>query len=91
MFKVKRRNPHPACKIYEGECTCGEKYIGETVQNVEIRWQEHNSLKGDSEPVKHLTANNDHHFTWRVLLSVPNSYRRRKNLEASEIALRQPS
>ena len=60
LFEVKSRNPHPACKICEGECTCGEKYIGEIVRNVEIRWQEHNSLKGDSEPAKHLTADSDH-------------------------------
>ena len=36
-------NLHPSCKIYKGECTCGETYVGETVRNVEVRWAEHNN------------------------------------------------
>ena len=40
--------------IYEGECSCQESYIGETVRNVEIRWQEHEDTQKDSEPAKHL-------------------------------------
>ena len=37
LFKLKSRNPHPSCVIYEGVCSCQESYIGETVRNVEIR------------------------------------------------------
>ena len=37
LFKLKSRNPHPPCVIYEGVCSCQESYIGETVRNVEIR------------------------------------------------------
>ena len=41
LLKLKSRNHHPSCVIYEGACSCQETYIGETVRNVEIRWQEH--------------------------------------------------
>ena len=35
--------------IYEGVCSCQESYIGETVRNVESRWQEHEDTQKDSE------------------------------------------
>ena len=41
LFKLKSRDPYPSCVIYEGVCSCQESYIGETVRNIEIRWQEH--------------------------------------------------
>ena len=40
LFKLKGRNLHPSCVIYKSVCCCQESYIGETVRNVEIRWQE---------------------------------------------------
>ena len=40
LFKLKGRNLHPSCVIYKSVCSCQESYIGETVRNVEIRWQE---------------------------------------------------
>ena len=43
LFKFKRRNPH-------GVVSCRDSYIGETVRNVEIRWQEHEDTQKDSEP-----------------------------------------
>ena len=88
---VKSRNPHPACQIYSGKCSCGETYIGETVRNVETRWSEHKKLTGNSEPSKHLQANPNHKFTWEVLMNAPLNNKKRKNLEASQIALKQPS
>ena len=39
FFKLKSPNPHPACKIYYGECSCGETYISETVRNVKVIWK----------------------------------------------------
>ena len=66
LLKLKSRNPHPSCKIYIGECLCGESYIGETARNVDVRWSENNSLKGNSEPAKHLERNdNNHLFNWK--------------------------
>ena len=41
LFRLKDKNPHPACKIYEGNCSCSVNYIGETKRNVETRLNEH--------------------------------------------------
>ena len=49
-------NRHPACAIYDGVCTCKENYIGETKQNVEIRWEEHSGINKISEPYRRLKA-----------------------------------
>ena len=80
LFKLKSRNPHPSCVIYEGE----------TVRTVEIRWQEHEDTQKDSEPAKHQKNNPTHSFTWKVLLSASSIRRIRQNMEASMIALKQP-
>ena len=57
LLKLKSKNPHPSCVIYEDVCSCQESYIGETVRNVEIRWQEHEDIQKDSKPAKHLKNN----------------------------------
>ena len=90
LFNLKSKNPHPSCKIYQGDCSCGETYIGKTARNVEVRWKEHN-IMGNSEPSKHLQNNPDHVFTWKVLYSATLNSRERKNLEASAIAIKKPS
>ena len=43
LFKVKDKSLHQACKIYKGVCSCSESYIGETIRNVEVHWDEHNN------------------------------------------------
>ena len=77
--------------ICEGVCSCQESYIGETVRNVEIRWQEHEDTQKDSEPAKHLKNNLTHSFIWKVLLPASSIRRIRQNMEASMIALKRPS
>ena len=91
LFPVKDKNPHPACKIYQGVCTCGQNYIGETQRNVETRWAEHENTKKNSEPAKHLKKFPNHHFTWTIFSNAPENKPLRKNLEASIIALMRPS
>ena len=91
LFSLKSKNPHPSCKLYEGSCSCGDNYIGETKRNVEVRWQEHNDPRGSSEPAKHLKENPTHTFTWKVFMNAPQNTRVRKNLEASIVALHRPS
>merc|ERR1712131_235543 len=55
LFPLKDRVEHRCCVIYEGICTCGEKYTGETNRNTEVRWEEHNNPSNDgSDPSKHL-------------------------------------
>ena len=90
LFSLKSRNPHPACKIYEGVCSCGSTYIGETKRNVELRWSEHNNPKGKSEPAYHLSKNPTHSFSWNVIMNAPQNARIRKNLEASIVAVKRP-
>ena len=83
IFKKNQRN--------EGVWSCQESYIGETVRNVKIRWQEHEDIQKDSEPVKHLKNNSTHSFTWKILLPASAIRRIRQNMEASIIALKRPS
>ena len=90
LFKLKDKNPHPSCKIYEGICTCSKIYIGETKRNVETRWNEHNNPNKNSEPAKHIRHNPDHHFTRKVILNAPLNKQLRKYLEASVIARKRP-
>ena len=52
--------------IYEGTYICGEKYIGETKRNMEIRWMKHNT-PSDKNPMKHLRDNIDHNFIWKII------------------------
>ena len=41
LFKLKHEYLHPACKIYHGVYSCGKTYVGETVRNVDSRWNKH--------------------------------------------------
>ena len=71
LFPLKDLNLHPSCKIYEGICSCGKTYIGETIRNVEERCSEYNSPNNKSEPAKHLADNEKHSIFWSILLAVP--------------------
>ena len=54
LFLLKDRTEHKSYVIYEGTCSCGNSYIGETIRNANVRWDEHNPINGNSEPSKHL-------------------------------------
>ncbi len=72
-------------------CSCGKNYIGETGRNVITRWQEHENIKLNSEPAKHLRKFPNHKFTWKIISNAPEKTNLRKNIEASIIAIRKPS
>ena len=40
--------------FYDGQCNCGEKYVGETQRNLSVRINEHQYKTKISEPAKHL-------------------------------------
>ena len=90
LFPLKDRNLHPNCVIYEGICSCGERYIGETAKCIHLRTTEHENIKKISEPSKHLKGNRDHSFNWRILANAPREYAKRKILEALYIGRFKP-
>ena len=91
FFPLKTKNLHRSCKIYNGLCSCGEDYVGETKKNVSVCYDEHNKPSKKSKPATHLKRNIDHYFTWRILCNVPSNARTRKNIEAFFIAIMRPS
>ena len=91
LFLVKDQVKHSSSVIYEGKCSCGRCYIGETIRKSDICWSEHESTTGKSEPVKHLAHNKSHMFTWKVLASAPLRFCKRKILEAFFIKRLKPA
>ena len=90
LFPLKDKNSHPCCVIYQGTCSCGAKYIGETERCVHIRISEHENPKKISEPSIHLEANPGHKFEWKVLCHAPVFSHKRKILEALHISKYRP-
>ena len=91
LFKLKSRNLHSACVIYEGVCACEQTYIGGTRRNIQLRWYKHENTSKDSEPAKHLKQNLSQKFSWNILFAAPDNKQIRKILEGSKIALKRPS
>ena len=91
LFPLKDKNIHRSCVVYEGTCSCGETYIGETKRNASARWEERNNPTKNSEPAKHLKSNINHVFNWVILCMASKNYKVRRNLEASYIALLRPT
>ena len=95
LFPLKDRVEHISCAIYEGICSCGNNYIGETNRNVEVRWKEHNTPSTNhnqnSEPSKHLEKHPAHQFLWQDITSASRNHSRRKILESYFIAKFKPT
>ena len=91
LFPLKDRVEHRSCVIYEGVCSCGEKYVGETNRVAKIRWNEHNTPSKDgSDPSRHLNTNPTHEFQWKILTAAPSKILRRRILESYFIAKFKP-
>ena len=41
LFNNKDKVQHLSCFTYKGVSSCGADYIGETIRNVKIRWNQH--------------------------------------------------
>ena len=63
LFPVKGKVDDYSCVIYRGDCSCDQNYIGETVRNTKMRWNEHKDKNSKSEPAKYLKENPTHKFT----------------------------
>ena len=72
--------------IYQSICSCGADYIGKTIRNSEIRWNEHiNEKDKSSDCVRHLKDHFDHEFRWFILSCSFKNYLKRTILEAPYI------
>ena len=87
LFKLKDKCVHPACKIYHGVSSCGETYIGETIRNVETRWNKYNMPSEKLNHSKHLNSSITRHFSWSVICNGLVKKLTRKILEPYVIAL----
>ena len=90
LFPLKDRVKHMSYVLYEGKRSCVRRYIGQTIRNNNIRWNEHESTTGKSEAAKHLADSRSHMFTWNILASGPFHFRKRKILEAFFITKLKP-
>ena len=83
---------HLSCVIYKGVWSSGADYIGETIHNVIIRWNEHESgIDKNSECFKHLQEHSSHGFQWSVLSIASRNTFKQKFLEAYFIKIMAPS
>ena len=82
---------HLSCAIFKGICSCGEVYVGETIRNCKIRYDEYNDVNKNSKPAKHLARNIEHKFSWYMLARAPVNTLKRRILEAYFIKLIVPS
>ena len=73
LFRLKDKNLHLDCKIYEGTFSCLAFYISKTKRNVETQWNEHEYPNKDSEPTKHLKNFSDHKFNSQILPTAPTN------------------
>ena len=82
LFPLKDKvNPYN-CVNYWGDFSCDQNYIGETVRNAEIQWNEHKDKNSKSEPAKHLKENPTHKFRWAIISKAPENFRKLRVLVA---------
>ena len=71
LSKVKVNVKHLSRVNYQGICSCGHNYMGETIAKAVTRIDEHEQPNGKSEPFKHLKNNPWHKFDWMILSRAP--------------------
>ena len=59
FFPLKDKVQHLSSSVIrqKGESQNGETYVGETIRNWKIRWDEHNDVYKNSDPAKNLARN----------------------------------
>ena len=72
LFNNQYKVSHYSCIIYRLICSCWADYIGVTVRNAQLRWNEHqNRSDKNSEYAKHLDENDNHGYRWFILSLAP--------------------
>ena len=82
LFPLKDKVNHYSCVIYWGDCSCDQNYIGETVCNAEIRWNEPEDKNSKSEPAKYLQENPTYKFRWAISSKVAENFCKCRALQA---------
>lgn len=59
--------------MFKRACVCDKIFIGETIRNANIRWNEHDDICKGSESAKHLNENLNNKFKWETLLQAPKN------------------
>ena len=77
--------------VYEGNCSCGENYVRESMRNVVLRWADYEDSNKQLETAKYLKYFPDNPFELEVLTRFPEYTRKRKILEAFLIKSINPS
>ena len=79
LFPLTDKGHYLSCVIYKGICSCGETYVGETIRNCKIRWDQNNDANKNSKLAQH---------SW---CRAPEKTLKRRILEAYFIKLIAPS
>ena len=80
LFNSKDEVQHLSCIIYKGVCSCDADYIGDTISNVNIRWNEHErGIDKNSEYTKHFLEHFNDEFQCLLLSIAP-----RKRIKENE-------
>ena len=74
---LKDKNTHRSHAVYKGDCSFGDSYIGKTMRNVQVPFDEHINSRSDSEPALHLLLNPSHSFSWCILCMAQSTTKRR--------------
>ena len=92
LFKIKDDIKHKAKVIYKGTSNINPSisYIGETAQIAKQRWNQHEDPKHLSAPSKYLKEHENDTFTWEVLTTSSDNWRKRKIHEALFICKHRP-
>ena len=91
IVKIKDSVKHYSCVVYEGNCSYGKNYVGESLRNVILRWAEHEDPNKQLEPARHLKYLPDHQCEWKVLSRAPEYTRKKKISQAFSIKSTKPS
>lgn len=88
LLKLKNKNPHPSCVIYEGMRVCNETLLVRLeLDGTNMKIPEKTRINTS----KHIRSHTGHLFSWNTLLSVSANSHGRKMMGVLIIALNSPT